>query len=156
MKEIERKFLVTRKDVVSGHRSLRVCQGYILSENEGDARVRIENNEKAFLTIKKRSSGISRWEFEYSVPLEDAEIMLNALCEGRIVEKERYLIPYKGRLWEVDVFAGENRGLIVAEVELDSEDQPFEKPLWAGGEVTEDPRYLNKNLAVHPFREWNS
>ena len=156
MKEIERKFLVLPGERIAGQRSLQVRQGYILSTEEGDARVRIENGEKAFLTLKKRSEGISRWEFEYPVPVKDAEIMLKELCEGRIVEKERVLVPYGGLLWEVDVFAGENRGLVIAEVELGSEDQAFEKPAWAGEEVTGDPRYLNKNLAVRPFRTWDT
>ncbi|MDZ7797297.1 MAG: CYTH domain-containing protein [Candidatus Marinimicrobia bacterium] len=153
MKEIERKFLVKNDGFKTGAKRIHARQGYLLCEEKGNARVRIEDRG-AFLTIKKYISGISRWEFEYSVPVNDAEVMLNELCGGRIVVKDRYLVKYGGLLWEVDVFSGENAGLIIAEVELGSEDQPVEKPPWAGEEVTCDPRYLNVNLAKHPFSKW--
>ncbi|MFO7842036.1 MAG: CYTH domain-containing protein [Fidelibacterota bacterium] len=153
MKEIERKFLVKGDRFKTGAKRIHARQGYLLYEGNGNARVRIEDH-RAFLTIKKNISGISRWEFEYSVPVKDAEFMLNELCGGRIVVKDRYLVKYAGLLWEVDVFSGENAGLIIAEVELETEDQHIEKPPWAGEEVTRDPRYLNANLAKHPFSKW--
>lgn len=129
----------------------RIVQGYICSEMGRTVRVRIRD-DKGYLTVKgaASSSGLSRYEFEREVPLEDAEQMLR-LCEQESINKERYLVPYKGHTWEVDVFHGHNEGLILAEIELSREDEPFERPSWLGKEVTGDRRYYNSVLTRTPF-----
>jgi adenylate cyclase len=110
--------------------------------------------KKAFITIKGITVGATRTEFEYEIPAKDAEILLNELCLKPTIKKYRYRIPYKGFIWEVDEFLGENKGLIMAEIELESEDQAFEIPEWIGKEVTHDPRYFNSNLIEHPYNMW--
>ena len=115
-------------------------------------RVRIKG-EKGYLTVKGRNAGIRRAEYEYEIPLADAEAML-ALCEHPLIEKRRYLVPYEGYTWEVDVFAGANEGLVVAEIELPAEDAAFAKPDWVGAEVSGDARYYNASLIRHPYRDW--
>lgn len=149
--EIERKYLVTGTNWRQTD-CMRLSQGYLNRDKERTVRVRIAG-AKAFLTIKGITQGASRVEFEYEVPLQDAEHML-ALCEGPVVEKFRHIVRHQGLIWEVDEFLGENLGLVVAEVELEREDQPFEKPQWVGSEVTNDPRYYNSNLATHPYSAW--
>ncbi len=129
-----------------------MLQGYLNRDMERTVRVRIAG-EQAFLTIKGASRGAVRAEFEYEIPLEDAEQLLK-LSDGPVVEKIRYVLNHKGLIWEVDEFLGENHGLVVAEVELTSESQSFEKPNWVGREVTEDLRYFNSNLAAHPYSTW--
>jgi adenylate cyclase len=114
--------------------------------------VRIAENA-ATLTVKSATQGAGRDEFEYDVPLEDARRMLT-LARPSLIEKTRYAVEYKGLFWEIDEFHGKNQGLIVAEIELEREDQPFEKPAWIGEEVTSDPRYYNANLARAPYGEW--
>ena len=109
---------------------------------------------EAFLTIKKSTADITRDEFEYPIPIEDAEAMLNGLCEEHPIEKVRYKVTYGGMLWEVDVFEGANEGLVVAEIELSSPDQDFERPPWLGEEVSGDPRYLNTSLSRNPYSRW--
>lgn len=152
-KEIERKFLLKN----DGWRGLAAGtvyrQGYLSSNTERAVRVRTIN-DTAYLTIKGKSRGATRLEYEYEIPHSDAVELLNELCERPIIEKSRYKIEYAGMIWEVDEFDGENAGLIVAEIELTSEDQPFEKPDWVGEEVTDDPRYLNANLIKHPYSKW--
>jgi CYTH domain-containing protein len=106
------------------------------------------------LTIKGVTSGISRLEFEYEIPRADADRLLDDLCERPLIEKTRYRVSAGGVTWEIDEFHGDNAGLVVAEVELAREDQPFERPAWLGDEVSGDPRYFNANLVAHPFREW--
>lgn len=153
-REIERKFLVRSaewKRDVTGVRSLR--QGYLAIDKGNNVRVRTDG-QRAWLTIKGRGEGITRPEFEYKIPIADADQLL-ALCRGRVVEKVRHLIPAGEYVWEIDEFAGENSGLIVAEIELSDEATPVPRPGWLGEEVTTDPRYLNANLAVHPFRRWS-
>lgn len=150
--EIERKFLVTGTEWRQGD-SIRLCQGYLSRAKERTVRVRLAG-EKAFLTIKGISKGASRAEFEYEIPVVDAEQLLK-LCDGPLIEKVRHVVVYKGLKWEVDEFFGENAGLVVAEVELEREDQPFEKPDWVGQEVTHDPRYFNSSLATNPYRTWS-
>jgi len=149
--EIERKYLVM------GQPWLQVPgvvyrQGYLNRDKTRTVRVRIAG-EAAFLTIKGVNVGATRAEFEYPIPLADAEALL-ALCDGPLIEKTRYLLDHAGTRWELDVFAGDNAGLVVAEVELASEDQAFAKPDWLGDEVTQDARYFNSNLAVHPYCRW--
>ena len=149
--EIERKYLVM------GQPWLQVPgvvyrQGYLNRDKTRTVRVRVAG-EAAFLTIKGVNVGATRAEFEYPIPLADAEALLS-LCDGPLIEKTRYLLDHAGTRWELDVFAGDNAGLVVAEVELASEDQAFARPDWLGVEVTQDARYFNSNLAVHPYCRW--
>lgn len=130
----------------------RYRQGYICMEKERTVRVRV--GEKGYLTIKGVSRGISRDEFEYEIPLDDAEEMLVTLCHKPPIEKVRYEIPHASLTWEVDVFEGENEGLVLAEVELDHEDTQVDLPDWVGLEVTGDPRYNNASLVTQPFSKW--
>ena len=151
--EIERKFLV-RGDAwrALAHGTL-LRQGYLSSAPERVVRVRIEG-DAAVLTIKGKSVGATRGEWEYPIPVADAQIFLDSLCERPIIEKCRYRIPFQGMTWEVDEFMGDNAGLIVAEIELKSEQQQFARPEWVGDEVTHDPRYFNANLLRHPYSQW--
>ncbi len=151
--EIERKFLLRDDSWRSGARGRRYRQGYIMSGSGVTVRVRTVE-EQGFLTIKGKSRGAVRAEYEYPVPLADAREMLATLCEKPLIEKTRYLVEYGGFTWEIDEFAGENRGLVVAEIELGSEDQEFPRPPWLGEEVTGDVRYFNASLAKNPFRQW--
>jgi CYTH domain-containing protein len=153
--EIERKFLVKgdgwRKSAEPG---IFCRQGY-LTEGSGEATVRVRLlGDKGFLTIKGPTKGISRPELEYEIPCADAEYILDHLCDGGIVAKMRYILNHNGLCWELDEFAEDNAGLITAEIELDREDQPFEKPEWLGKEVSLDRRYTNAALARNPFRNW--
>jgi len=152
-KEIERKFLVKGDVWRSLAEGTKYRQGYLNSTKERVVRVRTIN-DKGYLTIKGITVGATRSEFEYEIPLEDTDFMLDNLCEQFLIEKNRYKIKMGDLVWEVDEFFGKNDGLIVAEVELTSEDQKFEKPDWIGEEVTADPRYFNSNLVKDPFIEW--
>lgn len=149
--EIERKFLV-KEGWQPQTEGVRIAQGYLSSVPERTVRVRIKG-EKGFLTVKGRNEGTRRAEFEYEIPLLDAEAML-ALCEQPLIEKRRFLESYGGFTWEVDVFTGANEGLVVAEIELPTEDAAFIKPHWIGAEVSGDVRYYNSSLIHHPYREW--
>jgi len=149
--EIERKFLVTGSGWRDGQVT-RICQGYLNRAKERTVRVRILGG-KGFLTIKGINSGAARAEYEYEIPISHAEELLK-ICDGPVLEKNRYVVGYNGVIWEVDEFLGENEGLIVAEVELKSEDQSFDRPDWVGQEVTDEPRYFNSNLCSHPYRKW--
>ena len=137
-------------------RHVHIRQGYFAKADGYNVRVRILDGMSAKLTIKskKLASGISRYEFEYPIPLEDAETMMVEFCGGRVVEKVRHYVNYAGHCWEVDEFFGANEGLVVAEIELDSADVKFEKPVWAGEDVTADSRYGNQRLADTPYCEW--
>ena len=150
--EIERKFLVTDPSIVEAAPGLVLRQGYLSREAARTVRVRIAGDH-AWLTVKGVTTGARRSEWEWEIPTSDAQGML-AICDGPILDKTRHRIEHGGRTWEVDVFGGANAGLVVAEVELQSEDEPFELPDWAGQEVSHDPRYLNVNLVHHPFRDW--
>lgn len=152
--EIERKFLVDKEKwaVLSQPEPLEVMQGYISTGAGNSVRVRV-TGDQAFLTVKGASNGLSRLEFEYPIPLADARQMIQAMCGSRIT-KLRYHIPFGRHLWEVDVFLGDNEGLIVAEVELASETETPELPAWLGKEVTSEERYYNVRLADFPFRDW--
>ncbi|MGV8057151.1 MAG: CYTH domain-containing protein [Smithellaceae bacterium] len=146
--EIERKFLVTGTGWRGGN-GVHCIQGYLNRDKERTVRVRVAG-EKAFLTIKGLTRSTMRDEFEYEIPPADAEQLLK-LCDGPLIEKTRHTVVYSGMIWEVDEFHGESAGLVVAEVELEREDQCFERPGWLGPEITGDPRYLNSNLCTNPY-----
>jgi CYTH domain-containing protein len=152
--EIERKFLVRadawHPDAATG---TRYRQGYLCSAPDRVVRVRTAGGE-GFLTVKGATEGITRLEYEYRIPVADADELLDRLCPRPLIEKTRYRVPWAGRVWEVDVFEGENEGLVLAEVELPSADAAVELPPWAGAEVSEDPRYYNANLARNPYARW--
>jgi adenylate cyclase len=151
--EIERRFLVENESWKTAHPEGLMCrQGYLLTDTAKAVRVRIIG-EWAYLTIKGETTGITRSEFEYEIPVADAESMME-LCGDAIVEKTRYRIDYGGMTWELDVFEGANAGLVMAEIELETENQLFELPPWAGEEVSGDPRYYNAYLSRHPFSIW--
>jgi adenylate cyclase len=153
-REIERKFLVINDGWRASIRaSARYRQGYLANTGRCSVRVRTEG-DKAFINIKSATLGVSRIEFEYPVPVEDAEHMLAHFCGGHIIEKQRFFVEHEGHTWEVDVFEAENRGLVVAELELESEDADFALPSWAGAEVSNDHRYYNVYLAGHPYSQW--
>lgn len=149
--EIERKFLVIGNEWRDAP-AVFYSQGYLNREKTRTVRVRIAG-EQGFLTIKGISQGISRVEFEYEIPLADARELL-LLCEQPLIEKYRRKIPLGGFVWEVDEFLGDNQGLVVAEIELPTEDAIFPTPEWVGEEVTEDARYFNSNLAREPYKHW--
>lgn len=151
--EIERKFLLAGDAWHGLGQAVLLRQGYLSSARERVVRVRIEG-EQAMLTIKGANVGASRGEWEYPIPLADAVELLDGLCEQPLIEKVRHRIEHAGMVWEVDEFLGANAGLVVAEIELASEDQPFEKPEWIGAEVSGDARYYNANLIRHPFSQW--
>ncbi|MGD0075779.1 MAG: CYTH domain-containing protein [Candidatus Binataceae bacterium] len=152
-KEIERKFLVKAnswRNLASGK---PYRQGYLSTVKERTVRVR-SAGDKGYITVKGPTVGATRSEYEYEIPLADANEMLDHLCERPLIEKIRYRIPAAGVTWEVDEFQGENRGLVTAEVELADENQAISIPGWIGAEVTDDPRYFNSNLVAHPFCQW--
>jgi adenylate cyclase len=152
--EIERKYLVINnkwRDKII--KKSFVKQGYVANAANASVRVRVAGSE-ARLTLKGRSNGISRSEYEYPIPLQDAEEILNSHVSGAVIEKVRYKVKCGEHVWDLDVFAGANHGLIMAEVELDSEDEVFQMPEWAGEEVSSDSRYYNASLASHPYRDW--
>ncbi len=152
-KEIERKFLVKDNTWRGQDSGKRYRQGYLSTVKERTVRVRTAG-DKAYLTIKGITVGASRNEYEYEIPVADANEMLNQLCERPLIEKTRYRIQHDGLVWEVDEFEAENRGLITAEVELKDEHQSVTLPAWVGEEVTGDPRYFNANLVAKPFTTW--
>lgn len=152
--EIERKFLVQD----DGWRQLardpvRIRQGYIIGSTKASVRVRV-SGERAWLNIKSATVGVTRAEFDYEIPLSEAEQLIDTLCVRPLIEKTRYFVDHAGHCWEVDVFEGDNAGLVVAEIELGSEDEPFERPPWAGKEVSQDPRYYNAALVNLPYSRW--
>lgn len=152
--EIERKFLLRNNDwraAVVSESSLR--QGFLSTDPERTLRVRLCDNQ-GLLTIKGLTRGARRLEFEYPIPAAEAEQLLSDLCLRPLIEKTRYQVPYGGLVWEIDVFAGDNVGLVVAEIELEDETQPFAVPPWIGDEVTGDPRYYNANLILRPYSTW--
>jgi adenylate cyclase len=153
--EIERKFLVTRELWRPRNGGVAFRQGYLSRVEDRVVRVRVAGGA-AFLTIKGRTSNVTRSEFEYPIPVEDAEIMLDRLCERPLIEKTRYEEVFGGHIWTVDVFLGENDGLIIAEIELGSEDETFDRPGWLGREVSGDPRYFNSELSKRPFGYWDA
>ena len=152
-KEIERKFLVKNDSWRGQVDGKRYRQGYLSTVKERTVRVRTAG-DKGFLTIKGITVGASRSEYEYEIPVADANEMLYQLCEQPLIEKIRYRISHTGLVWEVDEFEGENRGLITAEIELKDEHQSVTLPAWIGEEVTGDPQYFNANLVAKPFITW--
>jgi adenylate cyclase len=151
--EIERKFLLAGDGWRALGAPVLLRQGYLSSDPARVVRVRVEG-EHACMTIKGKSVGATRGEWEYPIPLADANELLERLCEQPIVEKYRRRIDFAGNTWEVDEFLGANEGLVLAEIELGAEDQLFDKPEWIGDDVTGDRRYYNSNLVRHPFSSW--
>jgi len=151
--EIERKFLIDTDKLPALQNGYTIKQGYIQTVDHTTVRVRIRNDE-AFFTIKGKSVGASRLEFEYPIPLQDANDMLDNLCQTSVIDKTRYLVEHEGHVWEVDVFEGSNKGLVIAEVELDSEEEAFSLPSWVIQEVTDDARYFNSNLIKNLCCNW--
>ncbi len=154
--EIERKFLLAadswREQV---ERSIDMRQGYFCNTDRASLRVRIEG-DRARIGVKSMTHTMRRTEFEYPVPVEEARIMLDEMCQPSIVIKTRHLLHFQGHLWEIDEFHGDNEGLLVAEIELGDETESFARPDWLGEEVTDDPRYLNFRLASQPFKDWTT
>lgn len=152
--EIERKFLVISDDwkqqVIT---STPIVQGYLVSGEDLTVRARVRG-DRAYVTFKGRTEGISRSEFEYEIPVADARAMLEQFAKGPVIDKVRHLVEVDGHTWEVDVFGGENAGLVMAELELQDADEQFTLPDWAGLDVSDDDRYYNVNLATHPFSQW--
>ena len=152
-KEIERKFLVKSNEFKILAKGVYYYQGYLSTRKNCVVRVRIAG-EKAFLTIKGKNINATREEFEYEIPVSDAQFMLENLCGKPCIEKYRYTFNFNGFIWEIDDFRGENQGLVIAEIELESEEQHFEKPDWIGEEVTGNLKYYNSNLVKKPFCKW--
>lgn len=152
--EIERKFLLADTSILETAQGIRCRQGYIFSDRSKTVRVRTMDHQ-GYLTIKGPAKGIAKLEFEYEIPLNEAEELLDALCQKPLIEKNRYKIPFEGFVWEVDLFFGQNEGLVIAEIELEDEEQHFPKPGWIGQEVTGDSRYYNASLATNPFTAWH-
>lgn len=151
--EIERKFLVHGDGWKAQGKGVAMRQGYLNTHPDRTVRVRIEG-DTATMTIKGRTQGFSRGEWEYAIPMTDAEDLLNDVCERPLIEKMRTRIAHEGMVWEVDEFSGDNEGLIVAEIELESETQTFARPDWLGEEVTGDARYFNSSLLKRPYSSW--
>ena len=152
--EIERKFLTIGEDWRTDN-GIFIRQGFLHNAIESTVRVRA-SGDHAYLTIKSAMTGITRTEFEYEIPLEDANELLDKLCQKPLIEKIRHKIQRNGFTWEIDEFLGENTGLVVAEIELEDEDQEFPKPDWLGEEVSNNVRYLNANLVKNPYSKWGT
>jgi len=150
--EIERKFLVRDPSVVDGITGTVLRQGYLSRVPERTVRVR-HAGDRAWMTVKGSNTGATRAEWEWEIPVRDADELL-AICDGPVLDKTRYLVDFGGRTWEVDVFAGANAGLVMAEIEIEAVDAWVELPPWVGLEVTDDPRYYNSALAVSPISSW--
>ena len=158
-KEIERKFLVKHAGWRMDAERARYRQGYLSLDKERTVRVRTVSQEatgeqQGYLTIKGKTVGAGRAEYEYEIPIQDAHELLDSLCQRPLIEKFRYRVSQGELTWEIDEFLGENAGLIVAEIELEDADQTFAKPDWVGEDVTDDPRYSNASLVEHPYSRW--
>jgi CYTH domain-containing protein len=151
--EIERKFLVLSDKLPELKDGIPIKQGYISTTDGINVRVRLAG-DKAFLCVKSPARNISRAEYEYEIPPRDGQEMLESVCSLQLVEKHRYHLHHEGLLWEVDIFSGANQGLILAEIELTSEDQSINTPHWIGEEVTLNSRYSNSQLAMIPYCNW--
>ena len=152
--EIERKFLLINDDWRDlSTNSSEIIQGYLANTERGSIRVRLAGG-KASLNIKSMTLGVTRTEYDYAIPEEDARPMLRDLCMQPLIEKTRHYVEHGGHTWEIDEFAGANAGLVVAELELASHDEPYATPPWLGEEVSDDPRYYNVCLVEHPYKDW--
>lgn len=154
--EIEKKFLL-RNDSwrQTAHKQVRYRQGYLRTGRDSACSVRVRiDGDNARLNIKSATLGTTRTEFEFPIPIEDGKAILDQLCARPFVEKTRYYVNHAGHLWEIDVFEGDNAGLVVAEIELTRADEPFARPDWLGEEVSHDPRYYNVSLVTHPYKDW--
>ena len=151
--EIERKYLIDLEKIGTLENGIRIKQGYLSTDKNAVVRVRVKN-DKAYLTIKGPNNGISRLEFEYEIPFDEANEMLDNLCKKPLIDKTRYIIKHDIHIWEIDVFYGDNEGLVVAEVELKDENEKINLPSWIKEEVTSDNRYFNSNLMKHPYKDW--
>ena len=151
--EIERKYLIDLEKIGTLENGVRIKQGYLSTDKNAVVRVRVKN-DKAYLTIKGANNGISRLEFEYEIPFDEANEMLDNLCKKPLIDKTRYIIKHDIHIWEIDVFYGDNEGLVVAEVELKDENEKINLPSWIKEEVTSDNRYFNSNLMKHPYKDW--
>jgi len=151
--EIEKKFLIKHIPYEQITYSQKIKQGYIVSDKNKVIRVRKKNNQY-FITIKGNKIGLSRFEFEYSIPKEDGEKLLDEFCENGFIKKTRHYVTFEKHTWEIDEFHEKNEGLIVAEIELKSEDENFKIPDWILKEVTNEQRYYNMNLIINPFNIW--
>ena len=152
-REIERKYLVVGEAWRSPGTAIRLRQGYLSTVKERTVRVRVAG-DAGHLTVKGITQGATRTEFEYEIPVADADLMLDELCERPLIEKTRHLVVHGDLTWEIDEFGGVNTGLVIAEVELEDEAQSIDLPGWVGDEVTADPRYFNSNLIAHPYSRW--
>ena len=153
-KEIERKFLVNKKKWIDvSATGIIIKQGYLSTSKTRTVRVRTIDRD-AFITIKGITEGVSRTEYEYKIPYHDATEMIDIMCKTPIISKIRYKVIRGNNIWEVDKFLGDNKGLMVAEIEFKNEKQKFKKPDWVGKEVSNDPRYFNSNLLKHPYKNW--
>lgn len=152
--EIERKFLVTDEKILDKLEGTLYRQAYMSTAGRAVVRIRVVR-DNAYITIKGDTDGIKRLEYEYAIPKHHATEMINELCDGGVLEKIRYSVMHKGHKWVIDKFIKENLGLVVAEIELDKEDEIFELPDWVGEEVTEDVRYYNVNLVKNPYVKWD-
>ena len=153
-KEIEHKYLI-REDLwkkVVPEKSVLIRQAYLLTDPDKTIRIRTKGDQ-GFITIKGKTIGATRTEFEFEIPLQDALELIRTMCK-EVIEKTRHYIHHNNKLWEVDVFSGDNTGLTVAEIELKSEAEQYSKPDWVDKEVTSDPKYTNSNLAVKPYCKW--
>ena len=157
--EIERKYLVNLDTLTATQGELSdgtaIKQAYIATADNTVVRIRVAGT-KAFITLKGENNGLTRTEFEYPIPLTDAEEMIEQLCLGPIIDKTRYLIPIAGHTWELDIFHGDNLGLVVAEIELSCEDEAFERPDWVTREVSHESRYYNSSLIDKPYSTWSA
>ena len=152
--EIERKYLLRNDDWrLNANQGTDYEQGYIIGSDKASVRIRIERST-AMLNIKSATLGIKRQEYEYEIPVDEAQELLSSLCAVPLVKKTRYIVIENDDKWEIDVFSGDNTGLVMAEIELQSEDQSIELPSWCGQEVSDDPRYYNVNLVKHPYSTW--
>lgn len=152
--EIERKFLLADDSWRGLATGKRYCQGYICAGAQGTVRIRTIG-DSGFVTIKGPTRGLARAEYEYPIPVADAREMLAQLCRAPLIEKVRYTLEFAGSIWEVDEFERENAGLVLAEIELEQPQQTFVMPPWLGREVSDDPRYRNSALALHPYGSWD-
>lgn len=152
-KEIERKFIIDISQLGELKSGVEIKQGYISTTDNSTVRIRL-SGDKAFLTLKGENTGTARSEFEYEIPVNDANEILAELCSGPIIEKTRYLVEHSAHTWEVDIFRGDNEGLIIAEVEMQSENERVDIPAWVTKEVTCQAKYYNSNILNNPFKNW--